>query len=133
MQPTCLQPSDLATPAGHYSPVVVGAGLVWVAGQLPIDRHGRALSEQPFEAQVQQVLANVQAALEAAGSAPEYLVQVRVYLADIAQWSRFNGLYAAWLGPHKPARATVPVPALPVGLLLQMEAVALLAPERDRP
>ena len=120
----CLQPATMAAPGGHYSPVVVAGGLAWVAGQLPIDAAGRQLGDQPFEVQARQVLANLQAALEAAGSSPARLVQVRVYLTDLAHWPAFDALYAQWLGAHRPARAVVPVPALHYGLLLEVEAVA---------
>ncbi len=118
-------PAGSPTPAGHYSHAAAGAGLVFVAGQLPIAPDGRRLSGEPFEAQVRQVLANVQAALEGAGSAVHQLLQVRVYLTDIEHWGAFNVVYAEWAGTHRPARAVVPVPALHHGLLLEVEAVAL--------
>lgn len=124
-EPICLSPPTMAAPGGHYSPVVVAAGLAWVAGQLPIDAQGHKLSDAPFEVQARQVLANVEAALHAAGSTPGQLVQVRVYLTDIDHWPAFNLLYAQWLGAHRPARAVVPVPALHFGFLIEVEAVAL--------
>lgn len=127
-----VQPPGMPAPGGHYSPAVVAGDQVWVSGQLPVDAQGRPLGDQPFEVQARQVLANVEAALRAAGSAPERLLQVRVYLTDIAHWGAFNTIYAAWLGPHRPARAVVPVPALHFGLLLEVEAVALTLPD-DRP
>lgn len=133
MRPQCIQPDTLAAAGGHYSPVVVAGGLAWVAGQLPIAADGRKLGDQPFEVQARQVLANIQAALEGAGTGMDRLVQVRVYLVDIAHWPAFNALYAQWLGEHKPARAVVPVPALHFGMLLEAEAVALMPPEPDRP
>ena len=129
----CLQPPTMALPGGHYSPVVVAGGLAWVAGQLPIDATGRQLGDQPFEVQARQVLANLQAALEGAGTTLDRLVQVRVYLVDLAHWPAFNTLYADWLGPHRPARAVVPVPALHFGLLLEAECVALMPTGSDRP
>jgi 2-iminobutanoate/2-iminopropanoate deaminase len=132
MDPLCIQPADLAPPGGHYSHAVVAGGFVYVAGELPITADGRKLSDAPFEQQAQQVLANVEAALRGAGSRPDQLVQVRVYLTDIAHWPAFNALYAAWLGPHRPARAVVPVPVLHFGFLIEVEAVALCPPV-DRP
>ncbi|HNU10820.1 MAG TPA: RidA family protein [Rubrivivax sp.] len=122
----CLQPVNLARPGGHYSPVVVAGGQVWVSGQLPIDRDGRKLSNAPFAEQARQVLANLDAALVGARSNRLRLVQVRVYLADIAHWAEFDALYAQWLGAHRPARAVVPVPALHHGFLIEVEATALL-------
>lgn len=132
MEPLCIQPAGMAAPGGHYSHAVVAGGFVHVAGQLPIAADGRKLSDAPFEDQARQVLANIQAALDGAGSRPDQLVQVRVYLTDIDHWPAFNALYAAWLGPHRPARAVVPVPRLHFGFLIEAEAVAL-CPQPDRP
>ena len=131
MRPMLFNPAG-STPAGHYSHAALGAGFVFVAGQLPVTPEGRRLTGEPFEAQAHQVLANVQAALEAAGSAVQQLLQVRVYLTDVEQWGAFNAIYAEWCGPHRPARAVVPVPALHFGLMIEVEAVALVGAE-DRP
>lgn len=125
VSPMLFNPGAAPAPAGHYSHAAVGGGLVFIAGQLPIAPDGRRLSGEPFEAQARQVLANVRAALEAAGSAVPQLLQVRVYLTDIEQWGTFNTVYAEWAGAHRPARAVVPVPALHHGLLIEVEAVAL--------
>jgi reactive intermediate/imine deaminase len=125
MSPQLFNPAGSPAPAGHYSHAAAGAGLVFIAGQLPITPDGRRLSGEPFEAQARQVLANVQAALEAAGSAVHQLLHVRVYLTDIGQWGTFNTVYAGWAGAHRPARAVVPVPALHFGLMIEVEAVAL--------
>jgi reactive intermediate/imine deaminase len=119
-----IDPPGLAPPGGHYSHAVRAGGFVFVAGQLPIAPDGRRLAGEPFDAQARQVLANVEAALRSAGSDPQHLVQVRVYVTDIAHWPAFNSIYALWLGAHRPARAVVPVPALHHGLLVEVEAVA---------
>ena len=132
MNPRLFNPGSMPTPAGHYSHAAVGAGLVFIAGQLPIAADGRRLGGEPFEAQARQVLANVQAALEAAGTTVQRLLQVRVYLTDISHWGAFNAIYAEWAGHHRPARAVVPVPALHHDLLIEVEAVAL-AGRDDRP
>jgi reactive intermediate/imine deaminase len=132
MKPMLFNPPGAPAPAGHYSHAAVGAGLVFVAGQLPVTPGGQALGGEPFEAQARQVLANLRSALEAAGSSVSRLVQVRVYLTDIGHWGAFNTIYAEWAGAHRPARAVVPVPALHHGLLIEVEAVALAAAD-DRP
>lgn len=120
-----VQPDGLAPPGGHYSHAVVGGGLVFVAGQLPIAADGSRLGDAGFEVQAMQALANVAAALHGAGSGVDRLLQVRVYLTDIDDWPAFNTLYAAWAGPAKPARAVVPVPVLHHGFRIEIEAVAL--------
>ena len=117
--------ADLAAPGGHYSHAVRAGGFVFVAGQLPGAPEGRTLTEEPFEAQARQVLANVAAALRGAGSGIDKLVQVRVYITDIGRWPEFNSIYAQWAGSARPARAVVPVPLLHYGFLLEVEATAL--------
>ena len=114
----------LQRPAGHYSHAVRAGGLVFVAGLLPFARDGHALAGEPFDVQTAQVLANLDAVLTAAGSTRAALVQVRVYITDIANWAQFNQLYAAWIGERRPARCVVPVPTLHHGVLLEIEAVA---------
>ena len=121
-----INPTTLAPPGGHYSHAVVANGLVFISGQLPITPAGDKLNEASFEDQAKQVLANVQAALEAAGSSVARLVQVRVYVTDIAQWPAFNRIYQQWAGDAPPARAVVPVPLLHYGFLIEVEAVGVV-------
>lgn len=114
----------LRPPGGHYSHFRKGGGLVFVSGQLPITPDGERLNDASFEAQTQQVLANLTAVLAAAGTSIDQLLQVRVYLDDIEDWPMFDRLYAAWLGPVKPARAVVPTKTLHYGFKVEVEAVA---------
>ena len=117
--------ASLAPPGGHYSHAVRAGGFVFISGQLPIAPDGRKLHDADFEAQATQVLANISAALESAGSSVDRLVQVRVYITDIELWPAFNALYAAWAGEARPARAVVPVPQLHYGFKVEVEATAL--------
>ncbi|SAK44232.1 endoribonuclease L-PSP [Caballeronia hypogeia] len=112
-------------PAGHYAHVCMANGFVFVSGQLPIDATGKPLSDAPFDAQTKQVLHNVDAALKAAGVTRDDLVQVRVFVSDIAHWPIFNALYAEWIGAHKPARAVAQSASLHYGAAVEVEAVAL--------
>lgn len=120
-----INPDSMAAPGGHYSHVVKAGAFVFVSGQLPIARDGRKLNEEPFEVQARQVLENVGNALTAAASTVGKLVQVRVYVTDIASWPAFNALYAEWAGAARPARCVVPVPQLHYGFQIEVEAVAL--------
>jgi reactive intermediate/imine deaminase len=117
----------LPSPGGHYSHAARVGSLVFISGLLPITADGAKMSEAPFDEQVRQVLSNLDHVLAAAGSRREHLAQVRVYLADIERWPRFNQLYAEWIGVHKPARCVVPVPGLHYGLALEIEATACLS------
>lgn len=117
--------SQLPAPGGHYSHTATGQGLVFVSGQLPIRPDGTRLVDASFEDQARQALANLAAALELAGSGVPRLLQVRVYLDDMAHWPAFDRIYADWAGAHRPARAVVPTGALHFGLKVEIEAVAL--------
>ena len=121
-----INPDTLAPPGGHYSHAVVANGFVFVSGQLPITPAGEKLNNASFEEQATQVLANVQATLDAAGSSVANLVQVRVYVTDIEQWPAFNSIYQQWAGAAPPARAVVPVPLLHYGFLIEVEAVGVV-------
>jgi len=123
--PVGINPAALATPGGHYSHVVKGNGMVFISGQLPIDVDGNKLNDQSFEVQAEQVLRNLAAALSSAGSEVGKLLQVRVYIADVAHWPSFNYIYARWAGVARPARTVVPVPALHFDLQIEVEAIAL--------
>lgn len=111
-------------PAGHYSQAIVHGGLVYVAGQLPIDPADRGAEPGPIGAQTERALRNVEAILEAAGSDLAHLLSVTVYVTDIADWPLVNEAYARALGPHRPARAVVPVTTLHHGYLVEIQAIA---------
>ncbi len=112
-------------PGGHYSHATVANGFVFISGQLPVTSDGTRLTDASFEAQARQVLANVRAALLAAGSDIDRLVQVRVYVDSVDNWPPFNAVYAEWAGSARPARAVVPTGALHFGLKVEVEAIAL--------
>jgi 2-iminobutanoate/2-iminopropanoate deaminase len=121
----CANSEHLAPPAGHYSHVCIAGGMVHISGQLPMSPEGAPLVDRPFVDQATQALANLEKCLAKAGVGKERLVQVRVYITDIALWSAFNRIYAGWIGDHRPARAVVPVPTLHYDLLIEIEASAL--------
>ena len=125
--PQRVNPGTLAKPGGHYSHATIAQGLVFISGQLPITADGVKLVDASFEQQAEQVLANVRNILLASGSDIDRLVQVRVYIDDMANWPAFNGVYARWAGDAKPARAVVPTGPLHFGLKVEVEAVATVA------
>ena len=117
---------DAPSPAGHYSQAVVHGGLVFVAGQLPLDpRTGNPVGgADDVEGQTRQVLRNVGAILEAAGSGLDRLVSLTVYVTSRSHWTIVNATLAELLGAHRPARAVIPVPELRPGCLIEVQAVA---------
>ena len=111
-------------PAGHYAPATAHGDLVFVSGQLPVGSNGEHDAQAPFEDQARRAIANLLAVLDAAGSGPERLLKVTVYIVGVDHWPTFNTVYADMLGEAKPARAVVPVPELHHGYLVEIEAIA---------
>lgn len=110
-------------PAGHYSQAIVHNGLVFVAGQLPIDPSTGSKEVGDIETQTRQVLQNLAAILEAANSGLDHLLKVTIYISDMELWGRVNTVYTEMLGAHKPARAVVPVNPLHYGFHIEVEAI----------
>lgn len=111
-------------PAGHYTQAMVSGGLVFVSGQLPIRPDGHALADDGFEAQARQAIENMLKILNAAGSTPQQLVKVTAYIVGVANWGRFDAIYASMLPDARPARTVVPVPELHYGYLVEIDAIA---------
>ena len=115
-------------PAGHYSQAVVSGAHVFVSGQLPIRPDGGPLDDDGFEAQARQAIQNMLEVVRAAGSSPQQLVKVTAYIVGIANWPRFNAVYASMLPDACPARSVVPVPELHYGYLVEIDAIAVREP-----
>lgn len=113
-------------PAGHYSQATVFRDLVFVSGQLPINPVTGEKKVGTIEEQTLQVLENVAAILEAAGSGKGNVLKVTIYISDIELWDRVNAVYAKFFGAHRPARAVVPVSTLHYGFQIEMEAIGFI-------
>lgn len=116
-------------PGGHYSQAVVHHGVVYVAGQLPIDPMTGEKKLGPIEEQTEQVLTNLREILHAAGSDLSRVLKTTVYVADISLWGKVNEVYARFFGESRPARALVPVKDLHYGFQIEIEAVAAVDPQ----
>lgn len=115
------------TPAGHYSQAMVHQGVVYLAGQLPIDPRTGSKEVGTIERQTEQVLRNIDAVLQAAGSDLAHVLKVTVYISDIELWGRVNQVYARMMGDHRPARSVVPVKDLHYGFQIEMDVIAAVA------
>lgn len=120
-------PESLAAPGGHYSHAARFGDLVFTAGQLGIRPDGSHTCALGFEDQVRQALANMLAALHAAGADPSDILKVTAYVVGVENWPRFNAVYAEVMGAARPARSVVPVPELHYGYLIEIEAIAVRA------
>jgi reactive intermediate/imine deaminase len=117
--------SDSAPAAvGPYSHAASAAGLVFASGQLGLDPSTGQLVEGGVEAQARQALANLKAVAEAAGTQLARAVKVNVYLIDMADFQAVNSVYSEFFpGEDPPARAAVAVKALPLGGLIEVDAI----------
>lgn len=113
-------------PAGHYAQATIAGSLLYVSGQLPIRADGTLLAGATFEEQASQALDNVLAIVAAAGVTPLQIARVTAYIVGVAHWPRFNAVYAGKLGVARPARTVVPVPELHHGVLVEIDAIAVL-------
>jgi 2-iminobutanoate/2-iminopropanoate deaminase len=108
-----------------YSQAIKAAGLVFVAGQVGIRPGDGELVGEGIAEQTEQTLQNLKAILEAAGSGLDRLVKTTVFLTNLADFRGMNEVYAKHVGDSPPARSTVEVSALPPGIIVEIEAVAL--------
>jgi 2-iminobutanoate/2-iminopropanoate deaminase len=111
---------------GPYSQAVTRDGLVYTAGQIGLDPQTGKLVEGGIQAQARQALTNLQAILEAAGTSLGHVLKTTVFLQDIGDFQAMNQVYAQFFPGDPPARSAVQVAALPLGALVEIEAVATL-------
>jgi 2-iminobutanoate/2-iminopropanoate deaminase len=111
---------------GPYEQAIRVGDFVYTAGQIPIDPKTGTLVEGGISDQTRQVLENLKAVLEAAGSSLERVVKATVFLKNMADFAAMNGVYTEYLGDAKPARSTVAVAELPRGALVEIDFVALV-------
>jgi 2-iminobutanoate/2-iminopropanoate deaminase len=108
-----------------YSQAIKAGGLVFVAGQVSLKPGEKEISGKTIQEQTEQVLANLHAILEAAGSGLDRLVKTTVFLQSLDDFQGMNEVYAKHVGELPPARSTVEVAKLPSGALVEIEAIAL--------
>ena len=113
---------------GPYSQGIKAGDFVFTAGQAGVDPATGKLAEGGIAAQTRQVLENIQAILEAGGASLDRVVKCGVFLADMADFQAMNAVYAEFFPPDKnpPARTTVQAAKLPLGALVEIDAIALL-------
>jgi 2-iminobutanoate/2-iminopropanoate deaminase len=111
---------------GPYSLGVRVGEMVFSAGQIGIDPQSGEVVSGGIEAETRQALLNLQAVLEAAGASLENVVKTTVFLRDINEFGRMNDVYAEFFTAKPPARSAVQVAALPRGVAVEIEAIAVL-------
>jgi 2-iminobutanoate/2-iminopropanoate deaminase len=122
-------PAGGAKPVAPYSPGIRFGELVFTSGQIGLDPATGKIVEGGVAVQAQQALENLKAVLEAAGSDLEQVLKTTVFLADMNDYGAVNEVYAGFFQGDPPARSAVQVAGLPLGALVEVEAVAVVKSE----
>ena len=109
---------------GPYSQAYTASNLIFTSGQIPIDPQTGAVTGSTAAEQAEQVLVNLGAVLAAAGSDYTRVIKTTCFLQDMADFAAFNEVYARYF-PGKPARSCIAAKALPKGVLVEVEAIAV--------
>ena len=111
---------------GPYSQGIVAGNFLFTAGQIALDPATGQIVQGDVTAQTERVLTNLTAVLESAGASWADVVKTTVYLQDMADFPRVNEVYGRMIGDARPARSTVQVSGLPRGVLVEIDAVAVV-------
>jgi 2-iminobutanoate/2-iminopropanoate deaminase len=117
---------DSPAAIGPYSQGVIHGNVVYTAGQIPLHPDSMEIVGADIESQSEQVMANLDAVLRAAGASLGSVIKTTCFLVDLGDFQAFNAIYARWFGEHKPARSTVQVSKLPRGVLVEVDCVAAI-------
>ena len=119
---------EAPAPVGPYNQAVIAGGWLYCSGQIPLDpATGAMVGEGNVEAETRQVLRNLKAVLQEAGTDPSHVVRTTVFLVDLGDFQAVNAIYAEMFGDGvNPARACVQVAALPKGSKVEIDCIAWL-------
>jgi 2-iminobutanoate/2-iminopropanoate deaminase len=109
---------------GPYSQAILTGDTVYLSGQVAIDPSEGRIVATTVEDQTRQVMRNLEAVLKASDMTFENVVKTTIFLASMEDFQTVNGVYAEYFDTDPPARATIQVAALPMGALVEVEAVA---------
>ena len=113
---------------GPYSQGVVANGFLFTAGQIALIPGEKKIQDGDVAAQTRRVLENLKAILETGGSSLENVVKTTVFLRDMTDFPAMNEAYSTYFSLNPPARSTVAVAGLPLGVLVEIDAVAIVGP-----
>ena len=126
MSHTAIATPDAPAAIGPYSQAIVHNGIIYCSGQIPLDPESGEIKAKTIEDQTHQVMKNLQAVLEAAGSGLSGVIRTTIYLQNLENFAKVNEVYASYLSKPFPARATVEVSKLPRGSEVEIDAIARL-------
>lgn len=121
-----IETADAPAAIGPYSQGIIVNGMLYTAGQIPLDPKSMELVQGGIEEQTHQVMKNLAAILSAAGTSLQNVVKTTVFLQDMGEFTAMNKVYAEHFGEHKPARSTVQAARLPRDVKVEIEVVAVV-------
>ena len=121
-----VQTDNAPAAIGPYSQAIITGNLLFTAGQIALDPATGQIVQGDVTVQTERVMRNLGAVLESAGAAWDDVVKTTVYLQDMADFPRVNEVYGRMIGDARPARSTVQVAGLPRGVLVEIDAVAVV-------
>ena len=110
---------------GPYSQAVENNGMLFISGQIPLNPATGKVVEGDVSAQAEQVFSNISAILDAAGYCFEDVIKTTVFIADMSLFAAVNEVYKKYYQSNCPARSTVAVKGLPLGVLVEIETIAM--------
>ncbi len=110
---------------GPYSHANKAGNMVFISGQIPLTADGTLIDES-IEAQAKQCLENVKSIIEEAGGTLENIVKTTIFVTDLGNFAKVNEVYATFFTQNHPARTTVEISKLPLGVGIEIEAIAVL-------
>jgi 2-iminobutanoate/2-iminopropanoate deaminase len=126
MSRTVVQTENAPAAVGPYSQAIIANGFVFTAGQVALIPGTKNIVEGGIEAQTRQVLTNIQAILTAAGTSLDKVVKTTVFLQNMGDFAAMNSVYAEFFPSQPPARSTIEAAKLPLGVLVEIETIALV-------
>jgi len=120
-----IQTPNAPAAIGPYSQAMIANGMIFTSGQIALTPAGDMVNGNVSE-QCAQVISNLKAVLEAAGSSFDKVIKTTIFLADMDDFTAVNTIYGEAFGEHKPVRSTVAVKTLPKNALVEIDAIALI-------
>jgi 2-iminobutanoate/2-iminopropanoate deaminase len=117
--------NEAPKPLGVYSQAVVGGGLIFISGQLPINPKTNKLIEQDIKKQTRQIIKNIEMILAIEGARLEDILKINVFLRVIDNFREMNEVFQEFFSVNPPARTTTTVKEFPPGVLIEVDAIAL--------
>ena len=125
MANTIITSANAPAPIGPYNQAVLANGMLFVSGQIALDPVSGDLVQADIETETHQVMKNLQAILQAAGLGFEQVVKCTIFVKDLGNFAKINGVYGSYFSENAPARETVEVSRLPKDVNVEISCIAV--------